>query len=80
MQGQVKAMAIQVYARQCKEKQGKEKQGKEKQGKEKQGKDNARQGKIMARQGQGNGTNKVWIRQYTVSPFLLFYATNLLQR
>ena len=39
-----------------------------------------RQGEIMARQGQGNGTNKVWIRQYTVSPFLLFYATNLLQR
>ena len=63
-------MARQVYARQCKEKQGKEKQGK----------DNARQGKIKARQGQGNGTNKVWIRQYTVSAFLLFYATNLLQR
>ena len=61
-------MTRQVYARQCKEKQGKEKQGK----------DNARQGKIMAR--QGHGTNKVWIRQYTVSPFLLFYATNLLQR
>ena len=35
---------------------------------------------IMARQGQGNGTNKVWIRQYTVSLFLLFYATNILQR